>query len=358
MYTTVVQLLAMVQIERNATLERAFGEALALVLPQGWAMSVRSGGGTPDTAVDAYLDLTAPSGERTRTCVEFKARAEPAEVVRLVPWLRRCGAAILVAPVIGPRARDLLADAGISWIEPDGDCRIAIGSLFIERLGRRPARREADAPGTRYVADLFSGAALRIVRWLLIDSERSWTLAGMAGKTDLTLGFVSRTFKTLARDAYLDRVRGASRVRDRDALLAAWATAPAPEDAVFERVATIGGPEAILRAIEALDGPPRYAITAEAAADQLAPFTRFSRVELYVTDAAAWDTALQLTPVPRGGNVVLIRPADAGVFDGAVERDGLTLASRPQLYVDLVRRSGAAAEAAAFIQERGELWPR
>ena len=101
---------------------------------------------------------------------------------------------------------------------------------------RRPARREANAPGTRYVADLFSGAALRIVRRLLIETDRSWTLADMATATGLTQGFVSRTFKTLARDAYLDRARGASRVVDRDALLSAWAAAPAPKDAALERV--------------------------------------------------------------------------------------------------------------------------
>ena len=123
-------------------------------------------------------------------------------------------------------------------------------------------------------------------------------------------------------------------------LTGAWAAAPAPGDAVLERVATIGGPDAILRAISAMDDPPRYAITAEAAADRLAPFTRFARVELYVTDATPWDEAL-LTSVARGGNVILIRPTDGGALDGSFERDGVTLASRPQLYVDLVRRGGA-----------------
>jgi hypothetical protein len=321
-------------------------------------MAVRPGDGSPDAGIDAYLDLTAPSGERTTACVEFGARAEPAMVARLVPWLERCGRAILVAPVIGARAREILAGAGISWIEPGGDCRIVLGSLFIERLGRRPARRDADAPGTRYVADLFSGAALRIVRRLLIQPDRSWTLADMAARTGLTQGFVSRTFKTLARDAYLDRARGASRLGDRDAMLEAWAATPAPGDAVLERVATIGGPDTILRAIAALVDPPQYAITAEAAADRLAPFTRFARVELYVTDPTPWDEALQLTPVARGGNVILIRPTDEGALDGRFERDGVTLASRPQVFVDLVRRGGAAAEAAAFMRERGELWPR
>jgi hypothetical protein len=242
-------------------------------------------------------------------------------------------------------------------MEPDGDCRIAIGSLFIERLGRRPERRAADEPGTRYVADMFSGAALRVVRWLLIEPGRSWTLAEMAGRTDLSLGFVSRTFKTLGREAYLERARGATRLSDRDALLDAWAAAPVPTTAAAERVATVGSTEGILRAIGGLEAPGRYALTAEAAADRLAPFARFSRVELYVEDVQTWDARLGLTPVPRGGNVVLLTPADAGVFDATLARHGIVLVSRPQLYVDLVRRGGAAAEAAAFLRERGELWP-
>ena len=49
---------------------------------------------------------------------------------------------------------------------------------------------------------------------------------------------------------------------------------------------------------------------------------------------------------------------DRGVFDGSITCDGLTLVSRPQLYIDLKRRGGASAEGAAFLRERGELWPR
>ena len=257
---------------------------------------------------------------------------------RQLPWLQQCGAALVVARRLSPRTRGILSDGGISWLEPDGDCRIALGGLFIERSLGGSRRREPGAAETRFVADLFSGGALRIVRWLLIEPERPWALSDMASRAGLTLGFVSRTFKTLARDAYVERARGSTRLRDRDALLDAWVPAPAPADVPLERVSLADGPSAVLRSIRELGAPSRYAITAEAAAEQIAPYARFSRVELYVDDPAAWDRALSLTPVPRGGNVVLIRPVDRGVFDGVFERDGLSLASRPQLYVDLVRR--------------------
>lgn len=348
----------MVQLEQGDTLERAFLDALGATLPAGWRMDLRPEERAGALRADAYLDLTSPTGERFGACVEFKARAEPAEIVRLVPWLQRCGSALLVAPALGSRTREILNRAGISWLEPEGDCRIALGSLLIERLTRGPPRRRAGVAETRHVAALFSGGPLRVVRWLLIEPRRSWTLQDMADRTGLTLGFVSRVFKTLARDAYMDRARGDNRVRDRDALLDAWASAPRPKDAVSERVATVPGTEALLQMIRDASTPGRYAITAEAAADRIAPFARYGRVEMYVDDVAGWDRSLGLTPVPRGGNLVLIQPTDAGVFDGAFERDGLQSATRPQLFVDLVRRGGAAADAAAFMRERGELWPQ
>lgn len=348
----------MVQITERDELGRTFLDALDDKLPTGWRMELRREETVGDLRVDAYLDLTSPTGERSGACIEFKARAEPAEVVRLVPWLQRCGSAVLVAPKLGTRTREILNEAGISWLEPDGDCRIALGSLFIERLARGPRRRKAGGADTRYVADLFSRGPLRVVRWLLMEPGRPWTLEDMANRTGLTLGFVSRVFKTLARDAYMDRARGDNRVRDRDALLDAWASAASPKDAVSERVATVSSTEILVQMIRGASSQPAYAITAEAAADRIAPFARYSRVEMYVDDVTSWDQSLGLTSVPRGGNLVLIKPSDAGVFDGTFERDGLQLVSRPQLYVDLMRRGGAAGDAAAFIRERGELWPQ
>ncbi len=346
----------MVQLEIEGDLLSALEETLRGTLPPGWQARVirePAAGGA-----DATLEVVSPTGSRASACVEVKRRAEPAQLLREVDWLQRCGDALVVAPSLSPRARRILEDGDISWLEPEGDYRITIDGLFIERLGRKERRRDVGATDTRYVSDLFSGGALRVVRWLLIEPDRSWMLADMAQSTGLTLGFVSRTFKTLARDAYLDRTRGANRVRDRDALLEAWAAAPAPDGNASERVATVSGPEALMRMIRESTPPTQYAITAEAAADRLAPFARFSRVELYVDDASRWDATLGLTAVPRGGNLVLIKAVDAGVFDGSFEREGVTLVSRPQLYVDLMRRGGAAAEAAAFLRERGELWPR
>ncbi len=352
----------------ESVLLAAFEDRLRALLPTTWKLSVDRA--LVGSGVDAVLTLVDPLDRSFRLNVEVKSRVAPADFVRQLGWYEERGPWLIVAPRIGPRSRELFEEAEISWLEAGGDCRIVVGAIVIDRLcsDRRgtPTTKTgsltADAfivpEDRRYVANPFKGKALRVVRWLLIKPERSWRLQDMADAADASIGFVSRTFATLERDAYLERNADGTRLTDRDALLDAWVSSDAPADQISERVSLLPGPEAIVGAIKSLETPPRYAATAEPAADQIAPFARFSRVDLYVDDPAVWDERLDLTPVPRGGNLALIVPADQAVFDGAEPKRGLNIVSRPQLYVDLTRRGGAAAEGARFLRDRGELWPK
>lgn len=335
------------------TFRRQLEGSLGRLVPRSWRWKLLHARGEED----ARLALAAPTGERYEVLVGFRRRAFPAELVDRLTRMSE-GSWLLVAPGIGPRGRQLLDDAGISWLEPNGDCRIAVGGLYIERLVGKD-RREPRPPGRRYVADLYSGGALRIVRHLLIDPERGWKVAEMADAAKVTPAFVSRTFATLEQAAFVERGRGATRAADPDALLEAWAQAAPAAEERFQFVSLeagilrrLGGEEAGSGSVDA----PDYALTAEVAAEQIAPFAGWTTIEMYVREPERWDERLALEPVPRGGNVVLIASSDRGIFDGAFASQGLVLASRPQVYVDLRRRGGAAEEAAAFLKRRGDLW--
>lgn len=331
-------------------------------LPQGWKWQLRPATRTAGAGVDAVLRVTSPAGRESRFYVETKSLAFPAEVAsRLSTVPRR--PLLFVAPRISPRSRQILEEAGVDWIESEsGDARIVTEDILIERTTEGASGRwRPEDERRRWVADVFSGAAVRIVRWLLIEPERSWKLADMAERVGVTAAFVSRVFTTLERDAYLQKERAATRLRDRDALLEAWVAAPPPPEQRFKRAIVHPG---ILNEIASQGEDPgpvpdaTFALTAEVAAEQIAPFASWNTIEMYVRRIEGWDERLRLQPVPRGGNFVLIVPSDPGVFDGAFSSQRLVLASRPQVYVDLKRRGGAAAETAEFLKERGELWPR
>lgn len=332
-------------------------ERLRQLLPESWRLRLRPKERNQEP--DAELVLRDPTGRTVRVVVEVKARALPAEIApQLERYAKQGRNRLVVAPSLGPRARELLARNGIGWMELDGDLRLVADGVFVERIGASGRRRRNGS--RRFVADLFSGKASRIVRWLLIESDKRWTVTEMQERADTSIGFVSRTFATLARDAYVARERGATRLVRGEELLDAWAAAVStqpPRDEKFEGVSLAARGE-VLRMIAEREPPSRYALTAEAAAEQLAPFARLTRVELYAPALDRWQRFLQLTPVPVGGNVVLIRPEDEGVFDGSQEVNGLKLVSLPQLYVDLRRREGTGSAAAEFLRQRIDLLRR
>jgi hypothetical protein len=343
----------------KAKLLEEFQEQLARMLRPPWKWEVQKlATHGRDGGLDAVLEIHEPEGRTYRFAVEVKTSLPPARVSPSVQALKRAwkgGPWLIVAPFVGARSRELLGMERVSWVEPGGDCSIAHRALLIEYRGaqRRPRQPETG----RRVADLFSGKALRIVRLLLADPARSWMLEEMALAAQVSVPFVSRTFATLEDEVYASRRRGATRVSQPDALLEAWASAPAPEVRVHQYV-HLPGPSAFLRRLAEHPPPGKYALTAEAAADQLAPHARFPRVELYVEDLTSWAREEWLEPVPRGGNVHLLEAADPGVFDALEHAQRLTLVCRAQLYVDLFRRGGAAREAADFLRKRGALWPK
>lgn len=338
------------QMVNEERLARALEATLTDALPKAWRARVRP---APDRGADAELRLEGPTGSRATARVEFKTRLEPAQLTAQLQQLNQLGPRlVMVADSVSPRVREILERARVNWVELNGDIRLELGPVFISREAPRPRVRAGNDGTRRYVADLFSGGALRIVRWLLIEPGRKWPVSELSSRARVSPGLVSRTLATLARDGYISRDASGFRLVDGAGLLEKWATAP-PPDEIVETGVTLEGPGEVLRAVAAKRGSgDDYALTAEAGADRVAPFARYSRAELYVRDLDEWKRYLKLTPVPVGGNVVLIKSNDPGVFDGSSIRDGLVVVSVPQLYVDLVRRESVGSTAAAFMRQR------
>ena len=118
----------------------------------------------------------------------------------------------------------------------------------------------------------------------------------------------------------------------------------------FERT-----PEALMKKVAAVSKQKglSYAFTLMAGASFVAPFVRFQDVWLYFDgEEDDWTEALDLKPVDGGGNIVLVRPYDEGVFAGLQVVEGVKVVSDVQLYVDLYNYPARGREQADFLRER------
>lgn len=366
-----------------SSVERALvgyaAKALDSLVPAGWTVELIDEPVTSASRADGVIALTDAAGERVRVWVEAKTRPTPSTlsswaeaVADRAPWL-------IVAPELSDRSKAVLREAGVNWIDATGSASLRLPRVLLE-INSPEARRRAqqlvavgsslvmpytvEASDSKFVSELFAGDALRIVRRLMLDPSREWRVKDMAEATGVSKGWVSRVFSTLERDAFLaGPPRGPRRLVDRDGLLEAWADAEEPPRAEVRAVTT----ESDERLRQRLAGLPQdvYALTADAAADLVAPFARVSLTELYIRpDVMPLDEALKTLgarETSRGANLVLLPTDDAGVLDGseAVKSPAgpLQIVSRPQLYVDLRRRSGQSEEAADFLRDRGAIWP-
>ena len=150
----------------------------------------------------------------------------------------------------------------------------------------------------------------------------------------------SRVLSFLDSEALIRRIgRGRTGSVDWPALLRRWA-----QDAPLESRGSVRtyleprGLSALLTRVGKLE--QRYAITGSLAAVALAPIAPARLATIWVDDAAATATALNLCPADAAANVMLIEAADESAFEGAPQREGIWSAAPSQVAGDLLTSPG------------------
>ena len=326
-------------------------EALLAVgarLPAGWNVDLRAERGREPT-----LSLRAPDGRVARLRVFVRKQIQPRDVPNL---LRQAvgsgGCALVVAPFLSPRSREMLALGGASYVDATGNLRLVVSdpAVFFDARGadRDPDRRP------RGLRSLKGGVAGRVVR-ALCDFVPPYGVRALAELSSTPLGTVSRVVTFLEREALLNRDAD-KQIIDVDwaALLARWAA--------DYGVATSNARRSYLepRGLAALGAKlgrlDRYAATGSLAGPGIAA-TRLA--VLYVDDAPRAAEVLELVPAEAGANVWLLEPFDDVVFDRTARRSPMgspgappvVVASPSQVAVDLLTSPGRGPQEAEALIE-------
>lgn len=100
--------------------------------------------------------------------------------------------------------------------------------------------------------------------------------------------------------------------------------------------------------------------TGLAAAWQMTHFAAFRTATFFLADEPSPDLKgkLGFRDEPRGANLWLVVPNDAGVFHGAEPRDGIRCVHPVQAFLDLKGHPERAAEAAAQLRSEALNWKR
>lgn len=256
---------------------------------------------------------------------------------------------VMVAPFLSEESARLCTEANVGYADLAGNARLSFQKVFIElRVADNPFRMK------RHLRSLFTAKAGRILRVLLTPPLRAWKVTELEAAAGVSLGQVSNVRKLLLDREWAVASDAGIYLSKPEELARAWQNSYEPHPRSHETAYTLLHGEALELAMRtALDeaGKGRHAVLASySAARWFAPYARQATQYFYADNQGAevLKRHLQLQPVSRGENVVLLEPREDDVFSGRVEAaPGIWCSGLVQTYLDLSvagERGGEAAE--------------
>lgn len=206
------------------------------------------------------------------------------------------------------------------------------------------------------VQNIFSPKATRIVRILLAEPKKQWSVLSLSGEAGTAYGHTYRVVKTLLKLGLCRKTEtNMVTVANPGELLSRWATyydfnLLNDAKAYFSMERDL---DSLLEKLPSTrkDGL-RYALTLHVGASLIAPHVRPTSLHLYVRNGEEnLVKRLGLQPTEMGGNVYLVQPYDKGVFYGVQEVRGVHVVSNIQLYADLYNYPARGREAAEHLRK-------
>lgn len=302
--------------------------------------------------------------------VEAKKAVYPREVRQMIWHLRerspaqrsrqeRMRLTLLIAETISPGAKELLRKEGVGYYDSGGSLFLSAPGAYIY-IDKPPPKTLAKS-----IRALFSGRRAQVLHALLVRQRDWFGVTELAREALVSPATASQVLTELDRFEWLaSRGQGPSKerhLREPGALLDAWV-----KQLVTTRLQTlpryyVAGIKADALAKQLADvfesREVDYALTHEAAAQQLAPFlSHVSQVRARVLVGASVNAALidlNARPVTEGANLVIIEVKSPGDLLFRERVSEVWLASPIQIYLDLLRGEGRGKEMAEhFRKER------
>jgi hypothetical protein len=291
--------------------------------------------------------------------VEGKQHGQPREIrngllqlqhfLNQVPGKPRYG--IIVAPFISAESARLCIEAKAGYADLAGNARLSFDQVFIERhVAGNPFRVK------RHLRSLFTAKASRVLRVLLTRPVRAWKVTQLQKAAGVSLGQVSNVRKLLLDREWAVVSDEGLCLSKPEELARAWQSSYEPRPRNRETTYTLLHGEALDNAIRsalAEAGKGEHAVLASySAARWFAPYARQATQFLFADKQGAEIVKrhLQLQPVSRGENVVLLEPREDDVFSGRVEAaPGIWCSGLVQTWLDLSVAGERGSEAAEHL---------
>ena len=302
------------------------------------------------------LSFLATYGQKKfKIAGEIKPSGEPSVLRRSAAWLKdllsktKHDYAVVIAPFVSREGASICRDLGVGFVDLSGNCLLSFQGLYIECTGHPNKFKKP-----REIQSLFSPKSSRVIRCLLSDPTRAWTLKGLAIETGVSIGLIHRIATALEGNLFAKKDPRAFKLEDPARLLEAWREEyyrRAPKWARYAvRAGTVEESMSKFNAA-AIHYGVRYAISGPSGALRIFSDITPTTVHFYV-DVLKQEflEELEADRVSSEGNLFIRVVERENELIGSRVVKGLYVVSDLQLYLDLWAMGGRGQEAAEELR--------
>ena len=339
-------------------------ERLLKRVPRIKLKSLKIGPMQKDPGFDVQVRIEL-DGKQHTLIAEVKSSGQPRYAREAILRLKAIAARsnppaipVFIAPFLTESTRDLCFQQGVSYLDFEGNARMAFDSVYLEITSpHRPS-----SPRREY-RSLFKGRSAKVIRVLLSSPDRSWKLTDLAQESCVSIGHVSNVQSSLLDREWAERNDLGLSLTALRALLDAWSAAyERPLGAECRVYTTLHGSmlEEALRALfHSAKEPADLAVASFSAAQWISSFGR-TATQYFYADEDRVDLlkgSLRLSSASKGENVVVWIPKDHDVYFGSTEQAcGIRCTSALQTYLDLKQGRERGREAADHLRRTTLSW--
>jgi hypothetical protein len=333
------------------------GKELATRLPGSWQVDLAPQPRYGRTRPDALLTINAPDGAIAQVLVEAKTTLNTRDVPAALSQLEAAAAAqpettfgppLLISRYIAPSSREMVAEAGASYMDATGNLRIVVDrpALFLKADGASADPWRGPERETRTLR----GKPAACVTRALVDFKPPLGIRELSKLSGASLGSTYRTVDFLDKEALIQREKRGTIVAVNWAdLLLRWS-----EDYSFQESNQVHaaleprGPERVLERLR--NATVEYAVTGALNARRVNQVASPRIAAVFTANPGQLSKELELHDGSSASNVLLARPFDEVAFARAEVIDGVRYAALSQTAVDLLTGPGRdPAEGEALI---------
>jgi len=340
-------------------------------LPASWSVALTTESRFGKSQVDALLQVGSPMGGQATFLVTVRQQPPaPGAVETLADRLQdalvsagpsaKAWERLVIAPFIGPAARERLTVLGVGYVDLTGNVRLVADrpALAITSTGASKPPRIKGA----LLSGLSGRAALQVVRALVdLDLALPATTETLSAASGVSITQAWRVVQLLEAEGIVLRdSRGRlSQYEWRDVLMRLL------NDYSFERRAkpaaylTLQGPERALEALRTVSDAGSVVVTGSRAAQEYSPLAPPRSLELWAESPDAIAEALGAVPADRAADLLIATPYAPVVFDRATTREDINYCAPSQVVADLWNGPGRSRQQAEAVLEwmaRDDTW--